>query len=68
MKILDTVALRRDLPGHGLPAGLVGMIVEEWPPGVFEVEFSDLEGRAYALAAVAAEDLLPLHHSLAEAA
>jgi hypothetical protein len=68
MKILDTVALRRDLPEHNLPAGLVGVIVEEWNPGFFEIEFSDLEGRAYVMAAIAADDLLPLHHSLAEAA
>ncbi len=68
MKLLDTVALRRNLPEHGLPAGLVGVIVEEWRPGLYEVEFSDLEGRAYAIAAIAAEDLLALHHSLAEAA
>jgi hypothetical protein len=68
MKVRDTVALRRDLPDAGLPAGLVGVVVEEWRPGIFEVEFADLEGRAYAFAAVAAEDLLLLHHSLNEAA
>lgn len=68
MKILDTVALRHDLPEQRLPAGLVGVIVEEWQPGLFEVEFADLDGRAYAMAAVSAEDLLPLHHSLVEAA
>ncbi len=68
MKLLDTVALCRDLPEHGLPGGLVGVIVVEWRQGLYEVEFSDLEGRAYATAAIAADDLLPLHHSLAEAA
>jgi hypothetical protein len=68
MKVLDTVALRRDLPDGGLPEGLVGVVVEEWRPGVFEVEFADLNGRAYAFAAVAAVDLLLLHHSLSEAA
>jgi hypothetical protein len=68
MKILDTVALRQALPERGLPAGLVGTLVEEWSEGVFEVEFADLEGRAHAFSAVAAEDLLPLRHSPAEAA
>jgi hypothetical protein len=68
MKILDTVALRRDLPEQGLPAGLVGVIVEEWQAGVFEVEFADLEGRTYARAAVADGDLLMSHHSLEWAA
>lgn len=68
MKILDTVALLRKLPEHKLLSGSVGVIVEEWQPGVFEVEFSDLEGRTYALATIKASDLLPLHHSLVEAA
>jgi len=68
MKLLDTVALRRDRADLGLPSGLVGVIVDEWEPGVFEVEFADLEGRAYACAALATDDLLLLHHSLSEAA
>jgi len=68
MKILDSVALRRDFPEQGLPAGLVGVVVEEWQEGIFEVEFADLEGRTYAFAAIAGEDLLPLHHSLERAA
>ena len=68
MKLLDTVALLRNLPEHKLLSGSVGVIVEEWQPGVFEVEFSDLEGRTYALVAIKASDLLPLHHSLFEAA
>ncbi len=68
LKVLDTVALSRDRTDLNLPAGLVGVIVEEWEPGRFEVEFADWEGRAYALAAIEAEDLLPLRHSLTEAA
>ncbi len=68
MKTLDTVALRHPLPEHGLPAGLVEVIVEAWEPDVFEVEFADLEGRAYARAAIRTEDLLPLFHSLSSAA
>ena len=68
MKLLDTVALRRDHADLGLPSGLVVVIVEEWGPGIFEVEFADLEGRAYAFATLTADDLLPLHHSLSEAA
>ena len=68
MKLLDTVALHRDHADLGLPSGLVGVIVEEWAPGIFEVEFADLEGRAYAFATLTADDLVPLHHSLSEAA
>lgn len=68
LKVLDTVALRRDRADLHLPAGLVGVIVEEWEPNRFEVEFADLEGRTYSLAAIEAEDLLPLRHSLDEVA
>ena len=68
MKLLDTVALSHDRADLGLPSGLVGVIVEEWEPDIFEVEFADLEGRAYAFATLTADDLLPLHHSLSEAA
>ena len=68
MKLLDTVALRRERADLGLPSGLVGVIVEEWEPGVFEVEFADLEGRPYTFAALPQDDLLLLHHSLSKAA
>ncbi|MBI5330374.1 MAG: DUF4926 domain-containing protein [Betaproteobacteria bacterium] len=63
MKLLDTVALTRDLPEQHLPAGLVGVLLEEWEPGVFEVEFADLDGRPYARTVIKAADLLVLQHS-----
>lgn len=62
MKLLDEVALTRPLPELGLAAGQVGTIVEELATEVFEVEFADLKGRAYAMAPVNAADLLVLHH------
>ncbi|MBC6473993.1 MAG: DUF4926 domain-containing protein [Hormoscilla sp. GM102CHS1] len=49
MKLLDIVALLEYLPDIGLYRGQVGTIVEEYEPGVFEVEFSDTTGRAYAI-------------------
>ena len=49
VKLLDDVALLEDLPEHGLQRGQVGTVVEELAPGVFEVEFSDSDGRTYAL-------------------
>lgn len=66
MKLLDTVALIHDIEVPNLPAGSVGVLVEEWEPGVFEVEFSDLDGRTYARAALRESDLLPLHHAKQE--
>ncbi|MCY4568641.1 MAG: DUF4926 domain-containing protein, partial [Candidatus Poribacteria bacterium] len=49
MKLFDTVALIEDMPSLNLYRGQVGTIVEEYESGVFEVEFSDLQGRTYAL-------------------
>lgn len=64
MKLLDVVALLEDQPELGLYRGQVGTIVEEYEPGVFEVEFSDTSGRAYALATLQAVQLMVLHHQL----
>lgn len=61
MGILDVVALTRDLPDHNLRRGQVGTVVEILEPGVFEVEFSDDEGSAYALVALSTKYLLMLH-------
>lgn len=60
--ILDVVALTEDLPEHGLYRGQVGTVVEALTPGVFEVEFSDDEGRAYASLALRVDQLLALHY------
>ncbi len=60
--LLDVVALLEDLPGHGLLRGQVGTAVEELAPGVFEVEFSDDEGRTYATLALRSEQLIVLRH------
>jgi len=46
-KLYDVVALVSDQPELGLCRGQVGTVMEEYEPGVFEVEFSDQNGRAY---------------------
>jgi len=58
----SVVALLEDLPEHGLVRGQVGTVVESWTPGVYEVEFSDDQGRTYAMVALKAEQLMRLHH------
>ena len=65
--ILDVVALTEDLPERDLYRGQVGTVVEILELGVFEVEFSDDEGRAYASVALKAEQLLVLHYEPVEA-
>jgi hypothetical protein len=62
------VALMEDLPRRGLVRGQVGTVVEILAPDVFEVEFSDDEGRAYALLALRADQLLALRFAPAEVA
>jgi hypothetical protein len=62
MKLLDVVALLQDLPELGLHRGNVGTIVEEYEPNVFEVEFSDTTGKAYAIETLNASQLMILYH------
>jgi hypothetical protein len=62
IKLLDVVALLKDLPELNLYRGQVGTIVEVYEPGVFEVEFSDLNGRAYAIETLTANQLMVLHN------
>ncbi len=65
--ILDVVALTEDLSERDLYRGQVGTVVEILEPGVFEIEFSDDEGRGYASVALRAEQLLVLHYEPVEA-
>lgn len=61
-QLLDVVALMGDLPEAGLVRGQVGTIVELLAPDVFEVEFSDDEGRTYAMTALRSDQIMVLHH------
>jgi hypothetical protein len=62
IELLAVVALVRDLPEEGLVRGQVGTVVENWAPGVYEVEFSDGAGKTYAMVALSADQLMRLHH------
>jgi hypothetical protein len=61
MHMYDVVALLEDLPEEGLKRGQVGTIIEEWEPGVYEVEFADTNGITYAQAALRADQLMTLY-------
>ncbi|MBE9072796.1 DUF4926 domain-containing protein [Microcystis sp. LEGE 08355] len=63
MKLLDVVDLLEDLPQLGLYRRQVGTIVEVYEPNVFEVEFSDTSGLAYAIEILQENQLMLLHHS-----
>ncbi len=60
--VLDVVALLSDLPAEGLSRGQVGTVVERLDEQSLLVEFSDDQGRAYAVAACPQADLLVLHY------
>ncbi len=62
VKLLDVVALTQELPNRELSLGQVGTVVEVLAPDVFEVEFSDNEGRTFAELALKTEQLLVLHY------
>ena len=61
VKIGDVVALLDDLPDEGLKRGQVGTIVEEWQPGVYEVEFADTNGNTYGVIALRTDQLMTLY-------
>ena len=68
IKLLSVVALLEDLPSGGLVRGQVGTVVESLAPDVFEVEFSDNNGRAYASLALRANQMMVLRHEITKAA
>ena len=62
MKLLDVVALLEDLPKFNLYRGQVEIILEVYEPGIFEVEFSDANGCAYAIETLKKTQLMFLYH------
>lgn len=62
IKELGIVALLEDLPDENLSKGTIGTIVHVHNNSFYEVEFSDLNGQAYALLTLPAEKLLLLKH------
>jgi hypothetical protein len=68
IKLFDVVALTEDLPERKLRRGQVGTLVESLAPDVFEVEFTDNDGRAFASLALKANQLMVLYYEPFEAA
>ena len=60
--LLDVVALLSDLPAQRLARGQVGTIVEQLDENISLVEFSDEQGRAYAIVPCPRDELLTLHY------
>jgi hypothetical protein len=68
IKLLDVVALTEDLFDRKLRRGQVGTVVELLDSGLFEVEFTDNDGRTYASLALKENQLLVLYYQPQEAA
>jgi hypothetical protein len=68
IELLDVVALTENLPERRLQRGQVGTVVEELALDVFEVEFTDNDGHAFASLALHERQLLVLHYEPVEAA
>ena len=62
MELLSVVALLEDAPDDGLWCGQVGTVVEKLDEGVYEVEFSNDQGQAYASAALKESQLIRLRY------
>jgi hypothetical protein len=62
------VALTEDLPDRKLRRGQVGTVVENLAPSVFEVEFTDNDGRMFASLALKSTQLMVLHYQPVEVA
>jgi Domain of unknown function (DUF4926) len=60
--LLDVVALLTDIPAQRLARGQVGTIVEQLDEKNLLVEFSDDQGRAYAVEPCPRTELLVLHY------
>jgi hypothetical protein len=63
LKPFAVVALTQDLPPQELKRGQVGTILEEvGTTDVYEVEFSDTNGKTYATVALRGDQLMELHY------
>jgi hypothetical protein len=66
IELLDDVVLAEDLPDRELHCRQVGTVVESLDPGVFEIEFTDNDGRSYASLALKEKQLFARYHQLQE--
>jgi hypothetical protein len=66
--LLNVMRLMTTGPDKGLRRGQVGTILELLAPGVYEIEFRDLEGRASAMIALPEDQLMVLRHEPGAAA
>ncbi len=64
IRLFDTVALLKAMPGKNLRIGQVGAVVEILGDDNFEIEFTDKQGRTIALVPLKRTDLLVLQYEM----
>jgi Domain of unknown function (DUF4926) len=62
LELLSVVALLADRPDQCLVRGQVGTLIESLILGVYEIEFSDDDGKTYATLPLRSDELMLLHH------
>ena len=61
LDLLDVVVLLADRPQEKIRTGSLGTIVETFADGTYLVEFADLNGVAYAMPVLPANQLMKVH-------
>jgi hypothetical protein len=59
-KLLDTVVVTADLPGHGLKRGDIGAVVQVYSPEAVEVEFVTASGHTQAVVTLRTQQIRPV--------
>lgn len=67
LKLLDVVALLKDVPSEKLTKGQVGTIVEELDADFYEVEFTDIKGKTINSLALNGQNMMLLKFETEEA-
>jgi len=62
IKLLDLVALLKEMPEKKLLRGQIGTVVECYTDNEFEVEFSDNSGKTILMLTLHIDDVMLLHN------
>jgi Domain of unknown function (DUF4926) len=64
IKLLDVVALLKEIPEKKLLRGQIGTVVECYTDTEFEIEFSDNKGKTISMLALSTDEIMLLHNEL----
>jgi hypothetical protein len=67
IKLLDIMALLKEVPEKKLLRGQIGTVIECYTNTEFEVEFSDNKGRTISMLTLSTDEIMLLHNQLAHA-